>query len=49
VGSRALGDVRRLARGLVALGDAADRLGESRVRGDVDDALAIEEDGAPIT
>jgi hypothetical protein len=42
------GDLRRLARGVVALGDALDRLGEGRVRGDVGDARTVEEDGAPV-
>ncbi len=42
------GDLRGLAGGLVALRDAPDGLGEGRMAGDVGDALAVEEDGAPV-
>ena len=44
----ARGDLRGEAGGMVAFGDAADRFGESRVRGDIVDALTVEENRAPV-
>jgi hypothetical protein len=42
------GRVGRAAGGIVSLGDAPDRLREGRVRGDIGDALPVEEDRAAI-
>ena len=44
----ARGDVGRCGGGVVPLGDAPDRLGEGGMPGHVVDALAVEEDGAPV-